>query len=536
MAQEALTQRKEMDEEEEDDRDDSMEDEEDMAEEDMEEDKQGSLAKAAITGRSVTLQMLISEKIIEPGPAVLSLKYLGRRFIADLLPDGKIQMPGTKETFTSPSAWAIHCKKQVNPNKKSGCGWASVMYKERKLDIWKAAWFRKHRSSSPARVNQESSSSQSPRSPWGSRDDTNDSKPETNGKLPVSRLIDDRLTEDSQSSLLPRPAHTSTPNQNGKKEAKRHKGENVSSLFQEEALNLSLKATKSPSKKEPRLSCESESYTETNNNHSERQCIRHAALKSRSQNIDPHTLVECESFKEQEKVQPFTVSIASNALLLMDFHSHLTTSEVVGYLGGKWNQKTQHLTIVSAFPCKCRLADNKRAPIVEEEIKQAIDATGLILVGWYHSHPFTQANPSVKDIDCQMSYQLCMKGSGSNYFPCVGVIIAPYNRERTKKGSACRMYMVMPPLDDQPSDYGIPMIVKYSLQKNLSVTEELLSEMKAVTDFYRSGPDWIKFRHSWQANTTYLEKLKGSLISKLPEDQMENGTFLEFVQHLILIK
>ena len=29
---------------------------------------------------------------------------------------------------------------------------------------------------------------------------------------------------------------------------------------------------------------------------------------------------------------------------------------------------------------------------------------------------------------------------------------------------------------------------------------------------------------------------QGSLISKLPEDQMENGTFLEFVQHLILIK
>ena len=54
--------------------------------------------------------------------------FQGRRFIADLLPDGKIQMPGTKETFTSPSAWAIHCKKQVNPNKKSGCGWASVSY------------------------------------------------------------------------------------------------------------------------------------------------------------------------------------------------------------------------------------------------------------------------------------------------------------------------------------------------------------------------------------------------------------------------
>lgn len=65
-----------MDEEDEEDHDESMEDEEDLSEEDMEEDKQGSLAKAAITGRSVTLQMLISEKIIEPGPALLSLKYL----------------------------------------------------------------------------------------------------------------------------------------------------------------------------------------------------------------------------------------------------------------------------------------------------------------------------------------------------------------------------------------------------------------------------------------------------------------------------
>lgn len=64
-----------------------------------------------------------------------------------------------------------------------------------------------------------------------------------------------------------------------------------------------------------------------------------------------------------------------------------------------------------------------RVYILTVKIRQAISATGLILVGWYHSHPFSQASPSVKDIDCQMSYQLCMKGSGSNYFPCVGVII-----------------------------------------------------------------------------------------------------------------
>lgn len=84
-AQEAVDQKKDMDEEDEEDHDESMEDDEDLSEEDMEEDKQGSLAKAAITGRSVTLQMLISEKIIEPGPALLSLKYLVQEPFIDMI-------------------------------------------------------------------------------------------------------------------------------------------------------------------------------------------------------------------------------------------------------------------------------------------------------------------------------------------------------------------------------------------------------------------------------------------------------------------
>lgn len=33
------------------------------------------------------------------------------------------------------------------------------------------------------------------------------------------------------------------------------------------------------------------------------------------------------------------------------------------------------------------------------------------------------------------------------YYYKICTLKAPYNRERTKKESACRMYMVMPPLD-----------------------------------------------------------------------------------------
>lgn len=37
----------------------------------------------------------------------------------------------------------MHCKRIINPDKKSGCGWASVKYKGKKLDAYKATWMRK---------------------------------------------------------------------------------------------------------------------------------------------------------------------------------------------------------------------------------------------------------------------------------------------------------------------------------------------------------------------------------------------------------
>ena len=52
--------------------------------------------------------------------------FQGQKFSADLLPDGRIRWSETNQVFNSPSAWAIYCKKLVNPSKKSGCGWASV--------------------------------------------------------------------------------------------------------------------------------------------------------------------------------------------------------------------------------------------------------------------------------------------------------------------------------------------------------------------------------------------------------------------------
>ncbi|PNF42068.1 hypothetical protein B7P43_G10999, partial [Cryptotermes secundus] len=255
----------------------------------------------------------------------------GQRFIGDLLPDGKIKSQETDIVFASPSAWAIHCKRIINPEKKSGCGWASVKYKGKKLDAYKNTWFKKR-------------------------------KQEQNKEIEVS---DDEDMEKEKVMMAPAPV--------------------------------------------PRI------------------VIKHNVIGSRAMNHDPNTLIESTAFSSMGKIQPFLLSMSTNAVLVMDFHCHLTTSEVVGYLAGHWDVNAHNLAITHAFPCRSRLADRELAPLVEADICRAIEQRHLTLVGWYHSHPFAAATPTLRDIDAQLDYQIRMKGnSDASYTPCVGVICCGY--------------------------------------------------------------------------------------------------------------
>jgi hypothetical protein len=78
----------------------------------------------AVAGRSISMFSLITDDILEPGDGVLTFDYLGKRYIADLLPEGTIR--GEDQIFASPYAWASHCKNQVNPDQKTAIGWGHV--------------------------------------------------------------------------------------------------------------------------------------------------------------------------------------------------------------------------------------------------------------------------------------------------------------------------------------------------------------------------------------------------------------------------
>uniref|UniRef100_T1J5K2 MPN domain-containing protein n=1 Tax=Strigamia maritima TaxID=126957 RepID=T1J5K2_STRMM len=385
------------------------------------------------TGRGVNLSMLLLDGVLQPGEGALTIDYLGKKFVGDLLSNGKIRWQDTRQLFNSPSAWAIYCKKVINPEKKSGCGWASVKYDGRKLDYYKSLWYKKHRA------------------------------------LCISKEVE------------PKNGHLHV-----KKEIK----------------NWNL-----------------------DDNHMRRPVIAHNLLgiKSSEQfSIDPNTLVQCTTFSALGKMQPFTVTVSNNCLLLMDFHSHLTTSEVVGYLGGMWDITAHNLTIMQAFPCKCRLADKENAPIVEEMVRYTLQHLNLALVGWYHSHPASPPEPTLRDITCQMEYQIKLKGGNdAAYTPCLAMICSPYEQINGSE-SNIQAFWVMPPPENKPLEYGKPMLMTYTGNQELPFTTELALEMNHLRDYYKSAPDAINFEKEWSKDgTTYLEKLQHSLSLKLPADTTE---------------
>lgn len=539
--------------------------------------------RSVLTGRGVTLGMLLDDGVMEPGEKCLSIDYLGQKFVADLLPDGRIRWPEANQVFNSPSAWAIYCKKLVNPSKKSGCGWASVKYKGKKLDQFKTTWFRKQNpavssSQETPRASQKelspprgqstplssqksppskttashgdmksvasfSSSSSSPSSTSFQSPVLSTSQPTASLKSTSQKISGSSATAVSSWSAetkRPTKALHSTPSGRGRKP-------NIGYLHPPPPLPQKSPSPFSPTAvapaSQPKPSGSLRSPVEPPSPLSSppasggrkrpavraRQSIKYTLLTPDS---DPHTLVELTNFTAVGKMQPFSVDISTNCLLLMDYHCHLTTSEVVGYLAGKFDPQTHHMKIVQAFPCRCRFADKENAPKVEEEVRNAIAQRGLILVGWYHSHPSYQPDPSLQDIQNQLRYQSILQHENTSYGPCLGIIVSPYDSYRPTRESTLRAFWVQASSDSQATKLGIPMLMNTTLHQDQFLTQDLLNELRWMWSFYKGSPDTINFHNMWHGNQTYLDKVKSSLIKKFPTDQTD-GRFLEFINTLL---
>ena len=356
--------------------------------------------------------------------------YLSFFCSGDLLAIGKIRSLETGLIFNNPSAWAIYCKKIINPAKKSGCGWASVKYKGRKMDYFKNVWLKR--------------------------------KAQRDAEVAKNEAAQ-ALT--ALSAGLARP--------------------------EERRENVVRTASVGP-----------------------------GLAPSHS----PHFL-ELDNWTLDGRMQPFTISVATSAMLVLDLHSHLSTDSVCGYLAGHWDSNSHNLAITSTFPCLLPPGQSGTlaAQSLETSIYEDLYGKHLSLVGWYHSNPRGPPAPSVKDCQDQLDFQIKLLGSNDSYTPCVGLICSPYDKESKTTESSIIFYWVYPPGENSSQEMGKPMRMSYSVIQDPCLSEEVIQQIDKVVSFCKSQPEesQVKLVEPYEDNLYYIDKIGRSLLSKFPQDQDE---------------
>ncbi|XP_060569402.1 deubiquitinase MYSM1-like [Ruditapes philippinarum] len=228
---------------------------------------------------------------------------------------------------------------------------------------------------------------------------------------------------------------------------------------------------------------------------------------------DPFKLIPCLSF-DDENPAPFLVEIHCSALIVMDIHSHISKTEVIGMLGGKFCAEQGKLIITMATPCnsistgmQCEMD-----PVSQNQASEEIRGSGMEVVGWYHSHPTFAPNPSVRDIETQLKFQNWFSKGGCNF---VGVIVSPYNMRKTGMCSEVNCLTISNEIQPQ-LQCNIPYKFSYTTKLcNMSeVNHIVLTAQDLATSYsnYQNKVDLTSIYNS-SRGVSCLEKMIESLKS-----------------------
>ncbi|KAJ1822407.1 hypothetical protein LPJ56_000803 [Coemansia sp. RSA 2599] len=180
-------------------------------------------------------------------------------------------------------------------------------------------------------------------------------------------------------------------------------------------------------------------------------------------------LVPCHAFAEQ----PYALRISAAALALMDLHAHLTHSEVIGLLGGRFEDGVIHVDVAFACAGAGSATECEMDPAAEVAARRLFSKKNLAAIGWFHSHPTFEPTPSVRDIATQRAYQsLCRQPDGIE--PFVGVIVSPPGGSGPYGVSDISVFCV--PRESPEEPYGLP----YEVVGADSVPSALVDEMEAL--------------------------------------------------------
>uniref|UniRef100_A0A8D0FMZ8 Myb-like, SWIRM and MPN domain-containing protein 1 n=1 Tax=Strix occidentalis caurina TaxID=311401 RepID=A0A8D0FMZ8_STROC len=218
------------------------------------------------------------------------------------------------------------------------------------------------------------------------------------------------------------------------------------------------------------------------------------------------SLIPCCLFTE-EKQEPFQVKVSSEALLIMDLHSHVSMAEVIGLLGGRYSEADKIVEVCAAEPCNSLSTglQCEMDPVSQTQASETLAARGYRVIGWYHSHPAFDPNPSIRDIDTQAKYQSYFSRGGAMF---IGMIISPYNRNNPLPYSQITCLVIS---DEISADGSYRLPYKFEVQQMLEEPQwELIFEKtRWIIEKYRfchSSVPMDKIFHR-DSDLTCLQKL-----------------------------
>lgn len=223
---------------------------------------------------------------------------------------------------------------------------------------------------------------------------------------------------------------------------------------------------------------------------------------------DPLEMVLCESYSgapgtDSDKAQPFQILVERDVFVVMDFHSHMTQKEIIGFLAGWYDDSAKKLHIQAAFPCRSLGTEDddvqvEMDPASEVEVRSQVSQRGVRIIGWYHSHPTFEPEPSRRDIENQTNYQTLFRNTSSLNEPFVGAIVGPYDDRLPSTQSAVNWFFVQQCASGTDTE---PMRLKVQVESNV-ISADTIQQIRSLHETYRNYPERVNWSEAWRITVT----------------------------------
>ncbi|KAL7335487.1 hypothetical protein PS15p_200952 [Mucor circinelloides] len=242
---------------------------------------------------------------------------------------------------------------------------------------------------------------------------------------------------------------------------------------------------------------------------------------------DPFRLVPTEHYTEDNPA-PFELEISSDCLLVMDFHSHLAHTEIIGLLGGNFitRGESKILQVTVVFPCQSTSTgiQCEMDPASEMQARELFAEKGLNVVGWYHSHPTFEPHPSIRDIENQTSYQTLFREEKTGDEPFIGVIVTPYDPEIQGENSQIQYLHISKEWNSLHS-FRVPFACRRTVIQSEQVSVDIMDQLLALIQEYKNYEHKVNMLLPFGSQSR-LDKLLDSLRAHIFMDSQSESAFI----------